>query len=59
MKGREGRYLFRYEANWVLEEDCDEVLKRVWVKSMEERGSSNSLQTSLEESKNVLLRWNR
>ncbi|XP_042944707.1 uncharacterized protein LOC122278595 [Carya illinoinensis] len=48
------RKVFRYEASWALEEECNEVLKRVW----DQVGETNLL-SKLESSEVTLLKWNR
>ncbi|KAF5446504.1 hypothetical protein F2P56_032128 [Juglans regia] len=45
---------FRYEAKWALEEECEEVIKKVW-----QRGNDKRLNCLLEESNGALMRWSK
>ncbi|XP_040996181.1 uncharacterized protein LOC121242376 [Juglans microcarpa x Juglans regia] len=56
-KVRRGRKLFRYEANWALEEDCVVALKRVWEKRTMEDVTPKNLLVSLSDSKRALMSW--
>ncbi|KAF5481359.1 hypothetical protein F2P56_002016 [Juglans regia] len=48
---RKRKRLFRYEAKWSLEEDCEEVIKRVWQVRTMGRDIEKDLQLLLEDSR--------
>ncbi|XP_041009372.1 uncharacterized protein LOC121253428 [Juglans microcarpa x Juglans regia] len=53
------RRMFRYEARWSLEEDCEEVIKNVWTTRQARGDSAKSLQKLLEDSKGAFVKWNK
>ncbi|KAF5452148.1 hypothetical protein F2P56_027178 [Juglans regia] len=46
--------VFRYEAKWALEEECEEVIKKVW-----QRDNIKRLNGLLEDSKGALMSWSK
>ncbi|XP_040992690.1 uncharacterized protein LOC121239501 [Juglans microcarpa x Juglans regia] len=51
--------MFTYEAKWALEEECKEVIKRVWLRGQADDESAQSMNCLLENVKEALLRWSK
>lgn len=58
-RGWKVRKVFRYEAKWALEEDCEKVMKGVWQKEKEGRELFHKLQSLLENCRGVVVRWSK
>ncbi|KAF5463963.1 hypothetical protein F2P56_014082 [Juglans regia] len=56
---RKRKRLFRYEAKWSLEEDCEEVIKRAWQVKTMGRDTEKDLQLLLEDSREAFQSWSR
>ncbi|XP_042992297.1 uncharacterized protein LOC122318763 [Carya illinoinensis] len=54
-----GKRLFRYETKWSLEDDCEEVIKRVWQVRATEKAFGRGLQRLLESSKGALMQLSK
>ncbi|XP_035545078.1 uncharacterized protein LOC118348178 [Juglans regia] len=63
LKGKKRNWVknqgFKYEANWALEEDCEEVMRHVWNKDEGYVVPLEKVVTFLDRSKKALLLWSR
>ncbi|KAF5454971.1 hypothetical protein F2P56_024596 [Juglans regia] len=53
-----GRKVFRYENSWAKEDDCEKVIRRVWVSSVEMGEHTKNFKNLLESCNKALVKWN-
>jgi len=56
---RKSHRLFRYEAKWNLDEDCQTVIQQIWNEVDTGRDSVEEVLQSLDRSKETLNAWSR